>query len=252
MAKRAVVTRIPLSVAADPVGLSKAMYGEGGLKGMLLDFQRTEGARVVQEYERYMPRKVFRIMNRSRNKAFTGDKSSSVLHEWRFAQSFIFSADELRFDLVPVLHEIMIKVNAAARVQSGFYKRNFFFVQNDRLSTTLVRPRGGFGYGDIVGIANAADYAATLELRNKAWPKTMFNVFRAIYKKHKHKYDIRYRYLTGYEAVTKRAKGPVYVHMALPIIEVGALNSMAGNVGEQYGRRGRNRRKRRSRRWRGK
>jgi hypothetical protein len=217
--------------------LFRGLFGENAKTKLLRD-QRELVAYEIEQTELPTPMDV--KIGTLVYKDFEGDKARLAETRMPFASILRFqdpsqgdSAIDFRKEAMFVLALLRAHL---PRQHTGRYAGDFRYVVGG--VATISVPTVDF---TIVGITNIATYASTLE-NNPDWPRTFHKAWPKVRSRAALLgYDARLRYLQGSSRIYQRKgmrvdphdgsnrRGPV--QYAVPIIEIGPLNSMANQTG---------------------
>jgi hypothetical protein len=215
----------------------RGMFGKNA-KTKLLEDQRELVAYEVSETELPTPMTV--KIGSAVIKDFEGDKVALVQNRMPFATVLRFEdagyvGPDIDFRKEAMFVKAMLQAHLP-RPYTGRYAKDFRYVIGG--VATIAVPTADF---TIIGVTNIATYASTLE-NNPDWPRTFHKAWPKVRSRARTLgYDARLRYLQGSSRIYNRKgmrvdphdgsnrRGPM--QYAVPIIEIGPLNSMDNKTG---------------------
>jgi len=217
--------------------LFRSFFGENA-KARLLRDQRQLVAYEIEQTELPTPMNV--KIGSTVLEDFEGDKARLAENDMPFASVLRFedkSQGDANIDFRKEAMFVMAMLQAhLPRQHTGRYASDFRYVVGG--TATISVPSEDF---TLIGVTNIATYASTLE-NNPDWPRTFHKAWSKVRSRARLVgYDARLRYLQGSSRIYQRKgaridphdgsnrRGPV--QYAVPIIEIGPLNSMDNKTG---------------------
>ena len=215
--------------------------GFGSVEEMFTAHMREDIGRITRGDERYgnlPPKPITARVGLTHIKNFDGS-IPRLLRKMEIGERAILTPGNITQDvnLLRIILAIRKALYLASPIRTGHYRSSFRFVVGGGMFKA-VPVTDDFS---IIGITNIAAYASTLE--NPTWHRPFNRVWPRVRKQARIEgFDARITYIGQASEETQTSEGPFTY--AIPIIQIGYLNTMRGETGRRPARHRKSRRRR--------